>query len=529
MSTQSTFVRKIIYGVAIGVLLLPLFWLSHPATNAVKGVQGSPGGQLAQLRDRYGLSQSQLGQIDPTSVTVKLATLGMRGVAANILWEKANDLQVKKDWANRSATLAQITKVQPNFVNVWLNQAWNVSYNISVQFDDYRERYRWVVKGFDFLKEGIQYNQRQPRLPWELGWMISQKIGRSDEKKQFRKLFKEDDDFNESVALPLRDNWLVGKEWYERALRMVDTLKVELMGKGPLIYRSSPAMCQINYADGLETDGTFGEVAKRAWVAAAAEWRRYGDTDIPTSYKDPFTNGEISIRLNDKEMQLEAVQKLMAQLEAMQPGLRAKLVAKRLAELSPSQREALETPPDKRTGKQHELAQQATAAIHVTHDDVARSIVGANRKRAIEIGQEIVRAELMADHIDSQRDIVNFDYWRMRVGAEQDEELLSARKYVFQGDRAYADNDLIAARNFYEQGLAGWRKALDKYPTMGKDTAAGDDLMKMIKRYRRILSQLDEPFPEKFILQDIVDSLDPENAMRAKAEEQEKRAKESQP
>ena len=84
---------------------MPLFWLSQPATNAVKGVQGSPGGKLAQLRDQYHLSQAQLGQIDPTSVTIKLATLGMRGVAANILWEKANDYKMKKDWTNFGATL----------------------------------------------------------------------------------------------------------------------------------------------------------------------------------------------------------------------------------------------------------------------------------------------------------------------------------------------------------------------------------------------------------------------------------------
>ncbi len=30
--------------------------------------------------------------------------------------------------------------------------------------------------------------------------------------------------------------------------------------------------------------------------------------------------------------------------------------------------------------------------------------------------------------------------------------------------------------------------------------------MDVIKRYRRILSQLDERFPEKFILQDIIDA-----------------------
>jgi hypothetical protein len=310
---------------------------------------------------------------------------------------------------------------------------------------------------------------------------------------------------------------------------MVDTLKVEVMGKGPLIYRSNPAMCQISYSDGLETDGTFGEVAKRAWAAASGEWRRYGDTDIPTSFKDPFTNDEIAVRLNDKEMRIDAVDKLRAQIEAMQPGLGQKLAAKKREELSPSQREALDTPFEKRTGKQVELARQAAAAIQVTPDEVARSIVGPNRKEAIQLAKEIVRNAQMIDHIDIERGIVNFEYWRMRIEAEQYEELLRARKLVFQGDQAYANNDLVAARNFYEQGLVGWRKALDKYPLMGDELAAGDDLLVMVKRYARILSQLDEPFPEKFILQDVVDAMDPEKAAQAKLEQEEKRLRAMEP
>ena len=165
---------------------------------------------LAQLRTRYHLSQAQLGEIDPASVTIKLATLGLRGVAANILWEKATDYKMKKDWTNFGATLNQITKVQPNFVNVWINQAWNLSYNVSVEFDDYRERYRWVIKGFEFLKDGIKYNDRQPRLQWELGRMISQKIGKADEVKQYRRLFKEDDDFNAGVRAVCHARQLAG-------------------------------------------------------------------------------------------------------------------------------------------------------------------------------------------------------------------------------------------------------------------------------------------------------------------------------
>ena len=274
----------------IGLLLIPLYLLSQPATEATKGVPAKPGGVLAQLRDEYHLSQAQLGEIDPTSVTIKLATLGLRGVAANILWEKANDYQMKKDWTNFGATLNQITKVQPNFINVWINQSWNLSYNCSVAFDDYRERYRWVIKGFDFLKEGIKYNERQPRLLWELGRMISQKIGKADEVKQYRRLFKEDDDFNAGVPVALRDNWLVGKDWYEKAVKMVDTYGVTMMGQSPLIYRSSAPMCQMYYADALEKDGTFGEVAKKAWLRRrqrVAQLRRRGHPHLLHDAKTP--------------------------------------------------------------------------------------------------------------------------------------------------------------------------------------------------------------------------------------------------
>ena len=179
---------------------------------------------LARTAPRaHSLSQADLGEIDPASETIKLATLGMRGVAANILWEKANDYKKEEDWTNLSATLEQITKLQPNFVNVWIYQAWNLSYNISVEFDDYRDRYRWVIRGIDFLKEGTQYNRDEPRLLLGLGWMIAQKIGKADEHMQFRQLFQEDDDFNGSRPVAQRDNWLVGREWLLKAEQVVAT------------------------------------------------------------------------------------------------------------------------------------------------------------------------------------------------------------------------------------------------------------------------------------------------------------------
>ena len=144
-----------------------------------------------------------------------------------------------------------------------------MSYNVSVEFDDYHERYRWVIKGINYLKKGIEYNKFEPRLLWETGWMIAQKIGRSDEHKYYRRLFKADDEFNESRPLALRDNWLVGKEWFLDAIKLADSIGKGIGGKSPLIYLSDPPMSQMNYSEAIETEGTFGEVARRAWKRPA--------------------------------------------------------------------------------------------------------------------------------------------------------------------------------------------------------------------------------------------------------------------
>ena len=321
MNPRSTFLRKIFYLLAIGVLLGLLYFFGHPSTIDTPERKGMPGGFLAQARDRYGLSQTQLGEIDPTSETIKLATFGLRGVAALVLWEKANDYRMKEDWANFSAALNQIIKVEPHFISVWIHQAWNMSYNVSVEFDDYHERYRWVIKGINYLKEGIGYNKFEPRLLWETGWVIAQKIGRADEHKQYRRLFKADDEFHGSRPLALRDNWLVGKEWFEEAIKLADSTGKGIGGKGPLIYLSDPAMAQINYADAIETEGTFGEVARRAWKTAADEYHKYGQTPIPSSWG-------VNLYLDDQEKEEEQAKKLVAELDAIQPGLREEILRK---------------------------------------------------------------------------------------------------------------------------------------------------------------------------------------------------------
>ncbi|HQU46601.1 MAG TPA: IRE (iron responsive element), partial [Pirellulales bacterium] len=320
---RRSFIRKIIYIVCIGILLVPLSYYSQPATVAAGNErQASSGGKLAQLREKDQIGASSLGEIDPTGETIKLATLGLRGVAVTLLWEKAKTAQMKEDWDGLQATLDQLTKLEPHFHKFWRHQAWNVSYNISVEWDDYHDRYHWVKEGIKLLLEGMRYNDREALLVYDIGWTTAQKMGVADEKVQYRRLFHEDDDdefpahegrrkppTHPGRPLSRRDNWLVGQEYYHRAISLVEDRRGSIHHMNPLIFFSEPAMCQIDYAMNLEEDGIFEEKAKVAWTEADDYWNKYGSRAIPSTIG-------IEIRLNDEEDLHQRADELVKQIKA---------------------------------------------------------------------------------------------------------------------------------------------------------------------------------------------------------------------
>jgi hypothetical protein len=502
MNPRQLLIRKVVYVALMIPLVVTLAWLGMPPSPGVKGAQASPGGVLAQMRERHKLNPTNLGDIDPTSETLKLATLGMRGVASTILWEKANDYKMRKDWTNLSATLNQITKLQPNFVAVWRFQGWNLSYNVSAEFDDYRERYRWVIRGIEYLEEGTRYNKQDAILVWDVGWFISQKIGRSDERREFRVLFRNDDDFHGSRLTARRDNWLVGKARFEDCLAVVDG--GGRMRGSPVLYRSDPAKCQMNYSEAIEIDGTFGEVARMEWQRAANEWHQFGMVELPTTF------GHI-IRLNDLEPLRQQIAGMVDQLDAMQPGIRDKIREEKIAALTDAQREAMKTPEKERSVAQFEMAYQAEDAIRVTHEEVASRVKGSERRKAQQLVEQIAAHQEVVTAIEGSREIVNFAYWRLRAQFEQEADTVAAREAAFQGEDAFDQGLLLPARDHYERGIALWRKVLDKYPILMQDESirsiTAGDLTDMIASYRRVLRQLDEPLPSPFLLQDVLDAI----------------------
>ena len=111
MIQNVAFQRKVLYLAIMALLMIPLYMIGHPAAGDPMAQNSTPGGKLSQLRTEYALSQAELGEIDPASETMKLATLGMRGVAANILWTKANEYKKKENWEGMIAVVNQMAKL----------------------------------------------------------------------------------------------------------------------------------------------------------------------------------------------------------------------------------------------------------------------------------------------------------------------------------------------------------------------------------------------------------------------------------
>src|SRR4051794_18284901 len=502
MTERTSFYRKLAYLGIIVVLAFPIVWLSVPATTTREG------GKLAQMRKEHHLAQVNLGEVDPASETIKLATLGLRGVAVNLLWEKANYYKKVEDWTNLTATLEQLAKLQPNFITFWKFQAWNLTYNVSVEFDDYHDRYYYVRRGIQFLQEGEHYNTDNPQLLWDLGWFVGQKIGRADEYVQYRKLFKEDDEYHPADrTMEDRDNWLVGKEWYKVAIDSVDKRGKSLGRKSPRDFYSSPAKSQMNYAEAIEEDGFFDK-ARRAWQKAAQEWAVFGEQVIEHSTG-------VRLFLGSQKKLEKQVADLRAKLNAMLPDAPKKIAEEKRKALKPDELALLDTPPEKIKPDQAQKRAEIDAKVAVSDRDVAERIAKeqpAKANEALQLASDINREDTQLQYTVNYKHDANYDYWQNRADFEQTPDALKARELLFEAKKAFKAADVATAKKLYQEGFVKWKAVIDKFPSiLDDDQTTGGDILDFIKAYRRVLDQFDERLGDDFPLWDVVEKFDRES------------------
>lgn len=126
------------------------------------------------------LAERQMPTQLPLSAAASAALGGFRGIAVDILWIQANAMQNNSQYYQLMTYYHLISILQPNFPSVWDFNAWNLAYNISVEWAQPDQRWLWIKKGIDFGNEGLQYNPDSVALWTDIGWFYMHKVGKDE-------------------------------------------------------------------------------------------------------------------------------------------------------------------------------------------------------------------------------------------------------------------------------------------------------------------------------------------------------------
>jgi len=136
---------------------------------------------LNRDRAKLGLTISEpLQNAPPMLAFTTVALGGFRGLISNYLWIRANDLQNDDKYFEAAQLADWITDLEPHFAQVWAFQGWNMAYNISVKFKDFPDRWRWVERGIELLRDrGLPYNPDNTLIYQQLAWFFQHKMGQN--------------------------------------------------------------------------------------------------------------------------------------------------------------------------------------------------------------------------------------------------------------------------------------------------------------------------------------------------------------
>ena len=148
-------------------------------------------GQLSELRQKHKLNDDVVLKDAPPEIVFTTVALGsFRGLMANWLWIRNIKNQEELRFHESYQIAKLITVLQPRYTTAVNHLAWNMAYNISVTVEDPAERWHWVQRGISLIRdEAMQYNNNDPELYHELGWLFSHKIDKNlDDANRYYKI-----------------------------------------------------------------------------------------------------------------------------------------------------------------------------------------------------------------------------------------------------------------------------------------------------------------------------------------------------
>jgi hypothetical protein len=135
--------------------------------------------QMSKIITANRLTDTDIVENAPPVIAFTTVALGsFRGLLADILWLRAIRLQDEGNYYEMAQLASWITKLQPRFTGATAYLAWNMAYNISVTCSLPEDRWRWVSRGIELIRdEALSMNPSDPLLYKELGWIYQHKVG----------------------------------------------------------------------------------------------------------------------------------------------------------------------------------------------------------------------------------------------------------------------------------------------------------------------------------------------------------------
>lgn len=174
-------VRKAIYfGIILALFTLSMFWrgvFTLPIGDLDRALKLDENNNpvplravdvVARLPIRYQADDLELRELDMgdpeiAGAAAQVSLIGFRGAVVTLLWRAAIKKQVRGEYQEMEFYSRLVSRLQPHFIEPWIFQAWNISYNVSVETDKLGDQYYYIAKGISFLSEGERINTRTHR------------------------------------------------------------------------------------------------------------------------------------------------------------------------------------------------------------------------------------------------------------------------------------------------------------------------------------------------------------------------------
>lgn len=457
MSNLTVKQRKMLYAAIAVLAFIPVIAFGRPASSTV----GS-GGVLANMRSEYELGESSLGDVDPTSATMNLVLLGMRGVAASWLWQKADHYKSTKNFAQLEDSVESIILLQPHFKAVWEYQAWNLAYNVSAECDDVKDRFHWVKRGGKFLVRGTERNKKIPELQFGAGQFFGTKIGVADEREFYRKFFKSDPNTaiwgggpDEDINPEGKDNYLVARDWYLLANETLEEPNVEQHRMDQALFVAYPSRALMDYAKWFQQDGVEEELDAIAAMNLSPE--------------------------EEKQRREEVYQQWAAE----------------------SQKNWSNAYQDWTDVYGRKRIESSGGGTIILEDDIS-----VLEQLAEEDNMTLAQKKAWQDRY---RKTTSYPFWKRHCEIERRDEMTRARYHLVEGRRLYRNvQDFEGAKKYLEEGMSLLASVIKQYETEDGDnvmlideTETVEEAIKAMLIWRSVLELLGETVPEEYPLKDV--------------------------